>query len=1383
MNKFSFPSLLKASGRVFGIGSLEMFDRVNVSPKYEIPVPGEALFDEMLVKDLVASAAMLTGYSKLGKVDSARQIFEQMTEKDLVCWSAMTSNFAESDRPREALRLFNEMQVSGIKPDLVSMLSGISASVMTLLREVSKDTSISVIVVGSLNRVRDFVNHHTIFCFVFFKENTEELMASVVLSLLGPIIELGKCIYDLSKRQCGFLLCYNKDVHVLRKEANSLCTERDDIKIKLEEKRRDRQLPLKKVEEWKSDANKLVREVEELETQLKEESTCLNGWCPNLSWRYRFGKSVAAKVDKVKELKKKCEGFGDSLTHLPQQPDIELIRRDLMQQNDVAMTIMEHVMKALTDDNIRSIGIHGMGGIGKTTLVDNINNKLVETQFFNKVIKVTVSQIVNEKAIQDTIAERLGLNLIWDNTINGRANNLVERLKEHQRVLIILDDVWSKLEVVDLGIPSEDEHKYCKIIVTTRNQYVCREMGLQKVFAMKPLSDTDSWALFAQKIGDVVSKNPILLSIAESIVGECKGSPLAIVTIGSTLRQEEDKIMWEDALRRLESSEPTELEGIMPQVITSIKFSYDYIKDEEMKLCFLFCCLFPEDYSIGLSELRRYGIGEGFLKVDGNLLQSQVKLEAYIKKLKACNLLLDGEKEGQVKMHDIVRDTAIWIGRKNGQGFVVKSGVGLIDWPQLKEENNVQRISLMQNKIRRLSQSQELPQLRTLLFEVPSSHLEHIEDVFFEGMKALVNLNLGSTKLSRLPSSISCLTNLRTLVLKNDFEELDVSIIGELKRLEILELKKCNFSIEFVQLTNLRVLHMDIPLSSIPANVISKLVHLEELHLSLNYGSKKKDDEFEHCSLVEVTSLKCLTSLQVDVDEVRLLSQDVPFHLNQLRAFCIIIREKDNGHRYFGHGQNLVLEQVLPPVQDWVKNLLKITETLSLESCDHETFRHMGSMASLKELKLYHSESMKHFVNTRDFPLVVDVFGRLEVLSLNGLSNLEKICEGPLPYGFGMNLRNLYVLRCKKLTTLLPFDVLRAMHSLEILTIYHCESMTHIVSTAEAPSSTLEKALENLCSLNLYRMPNLIGICNGPIPSRFLRNLKYLIIHDCESMMHIVSTAEAPSSTLEKALESLHTLVLYDMPNLIGICNGPIPSRFLRNLKQLQFLGCKKFKGVFPWGLALETIEKVWIKGMTGGEAFCDLSSHLIPPNALGTFEELELDDIKQTKKVFHESCPIHPLDSIDGRVLYNLRYMRLTDLPNLQCLFSFRIALLFLPNLSRLKITNCKKLETVIEKENEDETILATQNLLPMLKQIELHNLPKLTGLYSASGVIHLPSLETIYVCNCIKLMQLSLEPDSCPKLRQIKGGKKWFQDLEQEMQEEIVRSRFQALFTVDPK
>ncbi|OMO85726.1 hypothetical protein COLO4_21492 [Corchorus olitorius] len=85
------------------------------------------VFDQMAPKDLFVSTAMVTGYSRHGRVEDARLIFDQMEEKDLVCWSAMISGYAESDQPQEALRLFNELQVLGIKPDQVTMLSVISA--------------------------------------------------------------------------------------------------------------------------------------------------------------------------------------------------------------------------------------------------------------------------------------------------------------------------------------------------------------------------------------------------------------------------------------------------------------------------------------------------------------------------------------------------------------------------------------------------------------------------------------------------------------------------------------------------------------------------------------------------------------------------------------------------------------------------------------------------------------------------------------------------------------------------------------------------------------------------------------------------------------------------------------------------------------------------------------------------------------------------------------------------------------------------------------------------------------------------------------------------------------------------------------------------------
>lgn len=87
----------------------------------------KGLFDKVLLKNLVVSTAMVSGYSRAGQVEDARLIFDQMVEKDLICWSAMISGYAENNHPQEALKLFNEMQVCGMKPDKVTMLSVISA--------------------------------------------------------------------------------------------------------------------------------------------------------------------------------------------------------------------------------------------------------------------------------------------------------------------------------------------------------------------------------------------------------------------------------------------------------------------------------------------------------------------------------------------------------------------------------------------------------------------------------------------------------------------------------------------------------------------------------------------------------------------------------------------------------------------------------------------------------------------------------------------------------------------------------------------------------------------------------------------------------------------------------------------------------------------------------------------------------------------------------------------------------------------------------------------------------------------------------------------------------------------------------------------------------
>ncbi|KAK1260548.1 putative disease resistance protein [Acorus gramineus] len=96
--------------------------------------------------------------------------------------------------------------------------------------------------------------------------------------------------------------------------------------------------------------------------------------------------------------------------------------------------MMDEILKLLSDDRIRKIGIWGMGGVGKTTLVRTLNNKLEDSsspQLFDIVIWITVSKGTGReedvKKIQDRLVERLKIS---DGEHRGGTCNSVVREAE-----------------------------------------------------------------------------------------------------------------------------------------------------------------------------------------------------------------------------------------------------------------------------------------------------------------------------------------------------------------------------------------------------------------------------------------------------------------------------------------------------------------------------------------------------------------------------------------------------------------------------------------------------------------------------------------------------------------------------------------------------------------------------------------------------------------------------------------------------------------------------------------------------------------------------------------------------------------------------------------
>ncbi|KAJ8569855.1 hypothetical protein K7X08_006432 [Anisodus acutangulus] len=219
--------------------------------------------------------------------------------------------------------------------------------------------------------------------------------------------------------------------------------------------------------------------------------------------------------------------------------------------------------------------------------------------------------------------------------------------------------------------------------------------------------------------------------------------------------------------------------------------------------------------------------------------------------LKASGLLLESDKEGCIKMHDMVRDFAISIASGENHRFLIKSGRGLNEWPRRETFEQHVVISLMSKNVPVLPDGLNCPKLEMLLLG-ENEGFELIPDDFFAGMRFLkvldlseragvrsLNLDYGlvpniSLLLSSLkfPSSFKVLIKLQVLSLDHCTLD-DMSILGKLKGLEILSLYGSNIKElpdEIGDLNNLRLLDLTFcqSLERIPEKLVSNLRRLEE---------------------------------------------------------------------------------------------------------------------------------------------------------------------------------------------------------------------------------------------------------------------------------------------------------------------------------------------------------------------------------------------------------------------------------------------------------------------------------------------------------------------------------------------------------------------------
>jgi len=507
--------------------------------------------------------------------------------------------------------------------------------------------------------------------------------------------------------------------------------------------------------------------------------------------------------------------------------------------------MLEKAWNRLMEDRVGIMGLHGMGGVGKTTLFKKIHNKFAKmSSRFDIVIWIVVSKGAKLSKLQEDIAEKLHLcDDLWKNKNESDKATDIHRVLKGKRFVLMLDDIWEKVDLEAIGIPYPSEVNKCKVAFTTRSREVCGEMGDHKPMQVNCLEPEDAWELFKNKVGDnTLSSDPVIVELAREVAQKCRGLPLALNVIGETMASKTMVQEWEHAIDVLTRS-AAEFSDMQNKILPILKYSYDSLEDEHIKSCFLYCALFPEDDKIDTKTLINKWICEGFIGEDQVIKRARNKGYEMLGTLTLANLLTKVGTE-HVVMHDVVREMALWIASdfgKQKENFVVRARVGLHERPEAKDWGAVRRMSLMDNHIEEITCESKCSELTTLFLQ--SNQLKNLSGEFIRYMQKLVVLDLShNPDFNELPEQISGLVSLQFLDLSNtSIKQLPVGL-KKLKKLTFLNLaytvRLCSIS-GISRLLSLRLLRLLGSKVHGDASVLKELQKLQNLqHLAITLSAE-----------------------------------------------------------------------------------------------------------------------------------------------------------------------------------------------------------------------------------------------------------------------------------------------------------------------------------------------------------------------------------------------------------------------------------------------------------------------------------------------------------------------------------------------------------------
>lgn len=536
------------------------------------------------------------------------------------------------------------------------------------------------------------------------------------------------------------------------------------------------------------------------------------------------------------------------------------------------------VIMMLTDGNVikklKIVSILGMGGLGKTTLVKAVYDKIRLQYEYTAFVSVSrypdMRKVLMEILLQ--IDKQNCRNLSLAKLNYHQLIDEIRRLLQNKRYLIAIDNIcdvnlWEiiKLALVDNGLGS-------RVVTTTRFHLVAKKGG--DVYWLKQLTDEQSRELFNARLFNGEKNVPYNLGeVPTKVLSKCGGVPLAIRTAASLLV---GKSMNDCSKVYNNIDFGSEVEENTRKILKSNYYDLAC----HLRACLLHLHIFKEDCIIRKETLVWKWAAEGLIAEEPGKGLFELG-EGYLKELINRNLVMpveDDSNPGKVIgccVHDLVlhmicslstEENFVTVLDSNKQEPPAESKTRRLAVQKWDAEQGDPLANIRPERLRSFNTmgchlSMELSVSRFKLMRV----LALEECTLFDGnlshlgkLLLLRYLGLYKTPIKKLPEDIGDLTYLQTLDLRGtSVKELPERVAG-LRQLKCLRADKGTAVPDWMEnLTSLEELRLgEVSRSADFTTELGKLTGLRELEIWIDELDKNQNNAL-------VQSMRKLEKIQV----------------------------------------------------------------------------------------------------------------------------------------------------------------------------------------------------------------------------------------------------------------------------------------------------------------------------------------------------------------------------------------------------------------------------------------------------------------------------------------------------------------------------------------